>query len=133
MPEQELKIPEKKEIAPPAGEFTREGSYYTPAVDIYETPQELVMLVDMPGVRSDDVEIDLNNSVISIVGKVPVFSDDSRELLTEYCTGNYFRSFRITEVVDQSRISASMSDGVLKLTLPKLEKAVPRKIAIQSA
>jgi len=133
MPEQELKVPEKKEIAPHAGEFTREGNYYTPAVDIYETSNELVMLVDMPGVQSDDVEIDLNNDVITIVGKVATSSDDSRELLTEYCTGNYFRSFRITEVVDQSKISAAMSDGVIKLTLPKADRAVPRKIAIQSS
>lgn len=133
MPDQELKVAEKKEIAPHSGEFTREGSYFTPAVDIYETSQDLVLLVDMPGVSSENVDIDLSNNVLSIVGKLSLTADDSRELLTEYCAGNYFRSFRITDVVDQTRISAAISDGVLKLTLPKAEKAVPRKIPIESA
>jgi HSP20 family protein len=133
MSDQELKVAEKKEIAPHSGEFTREGSYFTPAVDIYETSNELVVLVDMPGVSTDDVEIDLNNNVLTIVGRLSASADESRELLTEYCAGNYYRSFRITDVVDQARISAAISDGVLKLTLPKAEKAVPRKILIESA
>ena len=133
MSNQELKVAQKKEIAPHPGEFTREGSYFTPAVDIYETSKELVMLVDMPGVRSEDVEIDVNNDVLTIVGKVAHGTDDSRELLTEYRTGGYFRSFRITEVVDQTGISAAISDGVLTVTLPKAERAVQRKIPIQSA
>lgn len=133
MSDQELKVSQKAEIAPHTGEFTREGSYFTPAVDIYETSKELIMLVDMPGVDSENVEIDVNNDVLTVVGKVNPSTDDSRELLTEYRTGSYFRSFRITDVVDQSGISAAVTDGVLTVMLPKAEKAVPRKIPIQSA
>ena len=53
-------------------------------------------------------------------------------MLSEYRTGNYFRNFRITEVIDQSKITVSISEGVLKLVLPKVEKAVPRRITIDA-
>ncbi len=132
MTDQELQIAEKKPVPAEKGEFTREGVYFTPAVDIYETAKDLIMLVDMPGVDNEHVDIDLKNDVLSLVGRVEAAGEKGRELLAEYRTGNYFRSFRITDVIDQSKISASMADGVLKLTLPKAEKAVPRKIAIST-
>jgi HSP20 family protein len=130
MADQELAATQKQELSPNEGEFTREGVYFTPAVDIYETPQELFLLVDMPGVKTDSVDIDLKENVLSIVGKVAAPDTGSEELLTEYRTGNYFRSFRITDVIDQSKIAAAMADGVLTVTLPKASKAVPRRIAI---
>ncbi len=130
MADQEIQVAEKQEVSPQAGEFTREGPYFTPAVDICENDKELMVMVDMPGVNTENVEIDLRDDVLSILGRMPQPETEGRALLTEYRTGNYFRSFRITEVVDQSAISASMADGVLKLNLPKAEKAVPRKIAI---
>lgn len=130
MADQELQITEKKEIAPEKGEFTREGSYFTPAVDIYGTDQELVILADMPGVSPDAVDVDLRDDILTLVGKVTGEAGTGEPLLTEYRTGNYFRNFRITEVIDQGKITASMADGVLKLVLPKVEKAVPRKVPI---
>jgi HSP20 family protein len=130
MADQEIQAAEKRELTPEGGEFTREGTYFTPAVDICETEKELVVLVDMPGVASGDVEIELKENVLLIEGKVTSEAGKGQELLTEYRTGNYFRTFRITDVVDQAKIAATMSDGVLHLTLPKAEKAVPRKIPI---
>jgi HSP20 family protein len=88
------------------------------------------VVADMPGVNADQVEIDLRNDVLSIIGKMQTEEPKGSPLLTEYRNGNYFRSFRITELVDQAKITASMADGVLKLVLPKVEKAVPRKIPI---
>ncbi|MDQ7785846.1 MAG: Hsp20/alpha crystallin family protein [Desulfomonilaceae bacterium] len=130
MADQEIQVAEKKELASEGGEFTREGVYFTPAVDICETETELKVLVDMPGVNYENVDIELKENILTIEGKVPTEERRGQELLREYQTGNYFRSFRITEVVDQSKITASMSEGVLQLTLPKAEKAVPRKIPI---
>ena len=132
MSDAELQVAEKQEVKPAEGELTHEGIYFTPAVDILENPKELVVMVDMPGVGKDSVEIDLKDNILSIVGRVIEEAVEGEELLTEYRTGSYFRTFRITDVVDQSKITASMADGVLKLTLPKAEKAVPRKIAIAS-
>jgi HSP20 family protein len=132
MADQELEVTQKQPLASDAGEFTREGIYFSPAVDIFDTQKELIMLADMPGVNSDNVEIDLNEDILTILGKIQV-EDKGQTILTEYRMGNYFRTFRLTEVVDSSKITASMSDGVLKITLPKVEKAVPRKIQITNA
>jgi len=132
MPDQEIQATPKQEVAPETSEFTREGVYFSPAVDIYGTERELVILADMPGVSADNVEIDLRDDVLSIIGKTESEEEAGTALLTEYRKGNYFRSFRITELLDQSKISASMSDGVLRLVLPKVEKAVPRKIPISA-
>jgi HSP20 family protein len=130
MADQEIQVAPKQEVAQDASEFTREGVYFSPAVDIYGTEKELVVVADMPGVNADQVEIDLRDDVLSIIGKMPTEELQGTPLLTEYRNGSYFRSFRITELVDQSKITASMADGVLKLVLPKVAKAIPRKIPI---
>jgi len=126
---EELQVTKKQEVAPEPREFTREGTYFSPAVDIYGNETELVLLADMPGVTSEQVEIDLREGILTILGRVDR-QDAGEDLLTEYQTGNYFRSFRVTDMIDQNRITASMSDGVLKLVMPKAEKAVPKKIPI---
>ena len=130
MADQELQATPKQQAESPEGEFTHEGTYFVPAVDIYENLKELVLLADMPGVRSGDVEVDLKEGTLTIVGKVGAESDEGEPILAEYRLGNYFRSFRLTDVIDQSKITAAMSDGVLRLKLPKVEKAIPRKIPI---
>ena len=130
MTDQELQAAEKKELDLQRGEFTREGVYFSPAVDIYDSDTELVLLADMPGVAQDQVEIDLRDNILTIMGRVAEESGDSHPLLTEYRCGNYFRTFRISEIVDQDKITASIADGVLKVVLPKVQKAIPRKITI---
>jgi HSP20 family protein len=133
MADQELQPTEKTEVQPEEGEFTREGVYFSPAVDIFETETELVLLADMPGVTPESVDVDLRDDTLTILGKVDLPKQEGRVLLGEYRTGNYFRTFRITEIVDRSKISAAISDGVIKITFPKVEKAVPRKIPITAA
>jgi HSP20 family protein len=131
MADQELHATDKREIEPEKGEFTREGLYFSPAVDIFDTEKELVLLADIPGVAPDKLEIDLREDTLTILGKIEEEVEPSgRALLNEYRTGNYFRSFRVTQGIDRAKITAAISDGVLKLTLPKVEKAVPRKIPI---
>ena len=130
MTDKELQVSDKKEIPGPEGEFTREGVYYTPPVDICETEREIVILADMPGVKSDSVDIELKEGILSIEGNISASDVAGEELLTEYQKGNYFRSFRITDAVDGNKITASLADGVLKVTLPKAEKAMPKKIPI---
>ncbi len=128
----ELPVTNKSEVAP-QGEFTREGRYFSPAVDIFGSDNELILLADMPGVSPDQVEIDLQEEVLTILGRITQEAEEKGQgLMTEYQTGNYFRSFRVTDMIDQTKITASMSDGVLKLVMPKAEKAVPRKIPITS-
>ncbi len=132
MAEQEIEVSQKQEVTPAKGELTYEGVYFTPAVDIYETDKELVLLADVPGVEADGLEVDLRDDYLSIVGRMATAREEGESLLEEYRVGSYFRNFLVTDVVDQSGITASLADGVLKVVLPKAAKAIPRKIPITS-
>lgn len=128
-----LQSTEKSGVNIDKGELTHEGDFFTPAVDIYETPEEIVMNVDLPGVAAKDLDIDLSEDTLTIVGKVSGNDTEGTDLLVEYRVGHYYRSFLINDAVDRSAISANLNDGVLKLKLPKAAKAVPRKIPISAA
>lgn len=130
MTDKELQVSEKKEVTAEGGELTREGLYFSPAVDICETEKELVILADMPGVKPGGVDIELKDGVLSIEGKATGLTQSGETLLSEYRKGNYFRSFRVTDTVDAGKIAANLSNGVLKVTLPKHEKAKPKKIPV---
>lgn len=132
MADKEIQVAGKTEAAQERGELTHEGTFFTPAVDIFETEKELVLLLDMPGVDVGKVDIDLKDDTLSIIGKVEQEPVDGRFLLHEYQVGNYFRNFHITDAIDQGKITASANAGVLRIVLPKAEKAVPRKIPISS-
>lgn len=126
----ELQAKEKHEVAAPA-EQTRAGLVFTPEVDIFETTREITVLADMPGVAADGVNIDLREGVLTLSGEVkPWEGPEEKDVLIEYEVGKYFRQFTLSDVIDQSRIDAKLQDGVLRLTLPKAQKAVPRQIAV---
>ena len=115
-----LQAREKKEMSVPA-EQTRPGPTFLPAVDIFESDREITLLADMPGVKAKDLSIDLRESVLTIEGRVETQeSANEIELLREYRTGNYFRQFTLSEMIDQSKIDAEIKDGVLRLRLPKV-------------
>jgi len=129
----ELKVREKQEVASPA-EQTTPGLVFTPAVDIFETEKEITLLADMPGVKADDLGIDLRENTLTLSGNVaPVRAADEELLLGEYEYGRYYRQFTLGEMVDQEKIDASLTDGVLRLSLPKVEKATPRKISVKTS
>lgn len=133
MVEKELQ-PKVKETAPVRSETTRPGKVFIPAVDIYETQDAIVVLADMPGVPSEKVTIDVKDSQLTISGEIaPPGGQGELLLVREYDTGNFFREFTLGQLVDQNRIEAAMKDGVLRLTLPKVERAKPRKIEIKVA
>lgn len=127
-----LQAKEKREVAVP--EQTKPGLIFTPAVDIFETDKAITLLADLPGVKSNDLSIDLNDNVLTISGGTDV-PDQTGEavIFSEYDTGKYFRQFTLSEVIDQAKIDAKLTDGVLRLTLPKVEKVSPRKIAVKAA
>lgn len=128
----ELQVKEKQEVAAPA-EQTQPGLVFTPVVDIFETERELTLLADMPGVAPGDVNINLEDGVLTISGSVkPWEGEDESDVLVEFEIGKYYRQFTLSEVIDQDRIEAKLEDGVLRLTLPKAEKAMPRKIAVNA-
>lgn len=115
---------------------TRTEAYrpsYTPPVDIFETPDAVTLLADMPGVGRDDLDISLEKDVLTIRGRVTEESPKDAELVyAEYRIGDYERSFTVSADIDRDTISAEIKNGVLTLTLPKQERAKPRKITITS-
>jgi HSP20 family molecular chaperone IbpA len=127
-----LQAKEKAEVTAPA-EQTRPGLVFTPAVDIFETDKEITLLADMPGVKAADLNIDLHENVLSLDGEVKSPEGDGEvDIIREYRTGKYYRQFTLSQVIDQAKIDAEMKDGVLRLRLPKVEAATPRKIAVKS-
>ena len=128
----ELKVREKQELAQPA-EQTRPGLVFTPSVDIFETESEITLLADMPGVPPDNLSIDLRDNTLTLEGDIAPVGDQKEEMVySEYSTGRYYRQFSLSEVIDQAKIEAQLQDGVLRLSLPKVEKATPRKITVKA-
>ncbi|MBF0100620.1 MAG: Hsp20/alpha crystallin family protein [Desulfobacterales bacterium] len=129
----ELQAKEKAKV-PSTGEQTKPGLRFTPAVDIFETEKEITLLADMPGVKADDLNIDLRENVLTLEGNVAPFEGaDEHDVLVEFEVGKYWRQFTLSEVIDQSKIEANIKEGVLRLKLPKVEKAQPRKITVKAA
>jgi HSP20 family protein len=128
----ELKAREKAEVSAPA-EQTKPGPTFIPAVDIFETDQEITVLADMPGVKAKDLAIDLRENTLTLSGDVESpEGEKEEEVLREYPTGNYYRQFTLSEGIDQSKIEAALKDGVLRLRLPKVEAAAPRTIPVKT-
>jgi HSP20 family protein len=119
---------------PAVAEQTRPGPVYSPAVDIFENDNSITVLADMPGIKPQDLQIDLRESVLTLTGRVTaVESPSESDVLREYRSGAFFRQFTLSETIDQARIDAKLTDGVLRLELPKIEKAKPRQITVRSS
>jgi HSP20 family molecular chaperone IbpA len=128
----ELKVREKQEVASPA-EQTTPGLVFTPAVDIFETEKNITLLADMPGVKAEDLTIDLRENTLTLSADIdPGEKNDEENILVEYETGRYYRQFTLGELINQGDIDAALNDGVLRLTLPKVEKATPKKIVVKT-
>ncbi|MGD0838134.1 MAG: Hsp20/alpha crystallin family protein [Polyangia bacterium] len=128
---EEGKSMEKSGRAP---EQTYHGPVYSPAVDIYESDDRISLLADMPGVKPQDLKIDLRDSTLTLSGRVDSGAGQGEtSITTEYESGTYFRQFTLSEMIDQAKIDAKLEGGVLHLDLPKLERAKPRQISVQSS
>lgn len=113
-------------------ESTKNTVTYIPNVDISETKEELVILADLPGVSENDVNVNLENNVLSIEAHATADARNGHKLTyREYGTGDYSRAFTINETIDRDKIEARMKDGVLRIVLPKAEAAKPKTITIQ--
>ena len=115
-------------------ETTRPGAYFQPLVDIFETPEELVLVGDMPGVPSDAVHINLEGDQLTIEGRVrPEEYEGLKPLHVEYGVGGYFRRFTLGEMIDRDNIKAQLKNGVLVLKLPKAARHRTRRISVEAA
>ena len=125
----------KKEEAAPVQkeERTRERRLYNPSVDIIEGKDGTTVIADIPGVDEASVDITLEKNILEIYGKVdPEIPRDMRLAISEYGIGDYHRRFTLSDEIDRDRIQATVKNGVLRLVLPKAEKAKTRKIEVKA-
>jgi HSP20 family molecular chaperone IbpA len=121
----------RQQQAPVNREETRSDErYVTPAVDIYETAEGLVVKADLPGVSKDGLDVRVENNLLSIRGRAS-HAAPGEPVYREYELVNFFRQFELNDKVDQQRISAELKHGVLTLSLPKAEEAKPRRIDVK--
>lgn len=131
---QELTSKEKQEVQ--GQEQMRPGRTFVPAVDIWEDEDGLKLRADMPGVDSDHVAVELNHDVLSLEGQVALSDYEGLSpAYTEYNVGHFQRRFVVPNGgrFDRDGIQASLTNGVLEVTLPRSEAAKPRRIAVASA
>jgi len=128
---QELQVQKKRELENKE-EATIPARLFLPATDIYEADNDLTVILEMPGVEKDDVDIRVEDAVLTVEGRLDLAKYQGLQALyTEYNIGHYSRSFRLSSKIDQNKIAAEMKDGVLSLKLPKVEEAKPRTIRVR--
>jgi HSP20 family molecular chaperone IbpA len=114
-----------------ATEVTRhQERYITPPVDIYETPDGLIVMADLPGMTRENLDVRVDNNILTIRG-MSQHTAPSDPVYREYELLNFFRQFELGEKIDQGKISAELKHGVLRLHLPKAEEAKARQIEVR--
>ncbi len=109
-------------------------SRWRPAVDIKEEEDRFVIYADLPGVDPKNIEITMEQGVLTLKGERSEETKEEREgyKRVERVSGSFYRRFSLPDTADAERIEAEGKNGVLEITLPKQEKAQPRKITVKS-
>jgi HSP20 family molecular chaperone IbpA len=130
MSPQELQVQEKRELEKKA-EATVPARTFVPTADIFETEAALTVVMEMPGVDRSNVDISVEDGVLTVQGRLDFSKYEGMQpVYTEYNIGHYRRSFSLSNKINQDKIGAEMKDGVLTLSMPKVEEAKPRRIAV---
>jgi HSP20 family protein len=128
---QELQVQKKRELEQKE-ETTIPARIFLPNADIYETQDALTVILEMPGVEKNNVDVRVEDGILKVEGRLdPSKYEGLIPLYTEYNVGHFARSFQLSSKIDQNRIGAELKDGVLSLTLPKVEEAKPRTIQVK--
>ena len=131
MANQSLEVQQKKELVA-KGEKTVPARYYVPSTDIYETDDALKVVMEVPGVDRKNVDVKLEDDELRVDARIDFAHYEGMEpLYTEYNVGHFARTFSLSQSIDQSKIEASLNDGILTITLKKVEQAQPRRIEIR--
>ncbi|MCI5158488.1 MAG: Hsp20/alpha crystallin family protein [Candidatus Electrothrix sp. AUS1_2] len=104
---------------------------WAPVVDILETDNEFVLKVELPGVEKDDVEVSIDNCILTIKGEKKNDGTDRKVHRTECRYGTFIRNFTLPQDVDVDKVEAACKNGVLNLTLTKMEQAKPKQIEVK--
>lgn len=109
------------------------GAAFTPAVNVYEDQEGLELTAEVPGLEPKDVDLRIENGVLTIRGERKLEREDRKEnyLRVERSYGTFLRSFTLPPTVDTERVKAEYKNGVLRVQLPKREEAKPRSIKVK--
>jgi HSP20 family protein len=129
---QDLEVQQKRELEK-KDESTAPARIFVPNTDIFETEGALMVVMEMPGVNREHADITVEDNVLNVAGRIDFSKYEKMQpLYTEYNVGHYRRSFNLSpNSFDEHKISAEMKDGVLTLTLPKVERAKSRRIPLK--
>jgi HSP20 family protein len=128
---QELQVQQKRELETKE-ETTVPARTFLPATDIFESQDALNVVLEMPGVEKTNINVSVQDGILRVEGRLDFSKYKTLQpLYTEYNVGNYLRSFRLSSKIEQHKIEAELRDGVLSLTLPKVEEPKPRTIQIK--
>ena len=128
--EQELKVQQKREVES-SRESTIPARSFIPPTDVFENEQSLIVVMEVPGIQRDQVDVRDENNVLTVEGRLDQSKYNGLQpVYTEYNIGNYARSFQLSSQIDQNGIKAELNEGVMTLTLPKAETAKARRIKI---
>jgi HSP20 family protein len=107
-------------------------SGWTPALDLYQTAENIVAVVELPGLRKEDIDISLHDGMLTIAGERATSSVGNGETAerTERFSGKFRRSISLPTAVDLGKVNANYKDGILTVTLPKAEEAKPKKVEV---
>jgi HSP20 family protein len=126
----ELQSQQKREVEKKQ-ETTVPARLFLPPADIFESERSLTVVLEMPGAKKENVDVNVDDGILKIDGKIDFSKYEGlRPVYTEYNIGHYARSFKLSSAIDQTKISAEMKDGVLTVVLPKSERAQPRRIEV---
>lgn len=104
---------------------------WSPALDLYQNNDNLVAVIELPGMRKDDIEISLHDGTLTVAGeRKSSSSNGDRAERTERYVGSFRRSISLPARVDTKKVSATYRDGILTVTLPKAEEAKPKRIEV---
>lgn len=113
-------------------EALEKESWIAPLVDIYETMDDYFLTAQMPGVKKEDVKIKLEEGNLVIMGRIDYEQNSKNKyVLKETEIGNYYRRFKISESVDETKIDAKLENGILNVKLPKHDRLKPKTIEIK--
>ncbi|MCB1194788.1 Hsp20/alpha crystallin family protein [bacterium] len=107
--------------------------YFTPAVDIRDTEESVVVIAEIPGVPRDQIQVQIDKSLLTITASAAEDAGAYRTLVSERLPRRFKRTFRLNDAIDQENINAELNYGVLRLTLPKSERAKPKRIEIKTS
>lgn len=131
MPQKDISVTRQGRSLTGQEHLRPQKNHIRPAVDIFETEQDLVLVADMPGVDKERLDINLERGILTLKGEIEA-SNHREPLFREFSLGgSYYRQFELSDVFDSNKTSAEFKNGVLTLTLAKSEAAKPRHIEIQ--